>query len=211
MILGATLALVQARRLEGRNGLARPGTEVILAPDPALPPLATNGEADSDDVVTPPLDPPAEPSPVMLDLRREAFDLSAAVRAFADSARTKLGADAFQLKADIEDNVFIDGRPEFVRTILEDLLDPALSAPTAHAALALALRTDAEGGRGHAVLTLDTPRVLETDARGRLSLVKQFIAALGAAATSEARPNGAERVFLRFPLSRTSPAARGAG
>ncbi len=200
MIAAAILALAQTRRLRQLGDFAQTFAEITAGPDPQLLPLPANDEADATAARE------AGPgSAQILDLQRAVVDLSAAVIAYTDAARVKLGADGGDLKTEIEHGVTIDGRADFVRTILEDLLDPALRAPLSGNPIVVTLRSEDLDTRPAAMLTITTPPLAPSeeggdDARGRLSLIKQFVAALGAVAASEVRTD-AEVVLLRFPLS----------
>jgi hypothetical protein len=200
MIAAAILALAQTRRLRQLGDFAQTFAEITAGPDPQLLPLPANDEAIA---VEPPEAEPA--SAQILDLKRGVVDLSVAVIAYTDAARVKLGADGGQLKTDIQHGLTIDGRADFVRTILEDLLDPALRAPLNGQPILVALRAEDMDTRPAAMLTITTPPPpagvnAGDDVRGRLSLIKQFIAALGAVAAVDATAEG-ETVLLRFPLS----------
>ncbi|MCC6912876.1 MAG: hypothetical protein IT566_04180 [Rhodospirillaceae bacterium] len=211
MIAAAVLALAQTRRLRQLGDFTQTFAEITAGPDPGLLPPPANDEAAAS--------LPAGPEPAsaqILDLKRSVVDLSAAVIAYTDAARVKLGADGGQLKTDIAQGLTIDGRVDFVRTILEDLLGPALRAPLSGHPIIVTLKSDDMETRPAAMLSITTPPLmsgddLAGDARGRLSLIKQFVAALGAVATLEARAE-AEAVLLRFPLSaRHCPAQKDAG
>jgi hypothetical protein len=211
MLAAAILALAQMRRLRQLGDFAQTFAEITAGPDPQLLPRPANDEAVATDAGERDLG-----SAQVLDLKRAVVDLSAAVIAYTDAARVKLGADGGQLKTDIEHGLAIDGRADFVRTILEDLLDPALRAPLSGNSIVVTLKSEDMETRPAAMLTITTPPLTPgedpgDDARGRLSLIKQFVAALGAVAAVEARAD-AEIVLLRFPLSsRHFPAQKDAG
>jgi hypothetical protein len=208
MLAALVLAMTQTRRLRELGEFAHGFAEITAVPDQTLLPLPANDSASPSENKTPESES-ADVAARILDLKRGAVDLSAAVRSYVDVARARLGADAAQIHAEIEDGICIEGRADFVRTILEDLIEPALRAPLGGRSggdpIVISLATEAADVRDHAVLTLVTAGGLPgEDARGRLSLVKQFIAALGALATSETRPGGAGVVRLRFALSPAS-------
>lgn len=211
MIAAAILALAQTRRLRQLGDFAQTFAEITAGPDPQLLPQPANDEA-----VTISAREEESVSAEILDLKRGVVDLSAAVIAFTDAARVKLGAGGGQLKTDIEHGLYIDGRADFVRTILEDLVEPALRAPLSGHPIAVTLKSQDMETRPAAVLAITTPLLASgagpgEDARGRLSLIKQFVAALGAVAASEARAD-ADAVLLRFPLSsRHRPAQKDFG
>lgn len=204
MFAAAILAMTQTRRLRQLSDLGQGFAEITAVPDTALLPQPANDE-------NLPAETPAanvneasgDISSAILDLKRTAVDLSGAVGVYAAAARTKLGADADRLQLEVDGGVLIDGREEYVRTILEDLVDPALRAPLTGRSIILSLRAEDLEGRGSALLMISLPPAVPgEEAAGRLSLIKQFVAALGAAAALETRSDGAETVRLRFPLSR---------
>ncbi len=207
MLAALALAMTQTRRLRELGDFAHGFAEITAVEDQALLPQPANDalrplESKPIESKSPEDEPGADTSAQVLDLKRGVVDLSAAVRSYADAARARLGADAGQLCAEIEDGIWIDGRADFVHTILEDLVDPALNAPLGDVPTVITLATVEADDRDHAMLTLVTAGGAPgEDAGGRLSLVKQFIAALGALVTSEVRADGADIVRLRFTLA----------
>ncbi|MGE4062110.1 MAG: hypothetical protein AB7E79_01975 [Rhodospirillaceae bacterium] len=198
MLAAAILALTQTRRLRSFAEVGHAFAEITAVPDPALLPLPANDGSAIDD--------PPEASPEtaqVLTLTRSIVDLSSVVRAHTDTVATTLATDADRLRADIADGLLIEGRADFVRTILEELVEPALRAPSTREPIVVTLSGDDLGGRGFAMLTVETPPGAAGDeAAGRLSHIKQFIAALGAAVTTEMCGGGRLRVLLRLPLAR---------
>jgi hypothetical protein len=216
MLAALALAMAQTRRLRELGDFAHGFAEITAVEDQALLPQPANDalrplESKSAGSKPPDGEPTAsdagtDGSAQVLDLKRGVVDLSAAVRGYAEAARARLGADAGQLQAEIEDGIWIEGRVDFVRTILEDLVDPALSAPLGGAPTIITLAAEDADGRDYAVLTLVTAGGAPgEDAGGRLSLVKQFIVALGALVTSETRADGADVIRLRFARSAARP------
>jgi hypothetical protein len=202
MLAALVLAMTQTRRLRELGDFTHGFAEITGVSDQTLLPLPANDSVNLSESKAPESGPTADASAQILDLKRGVVDLSAAVGAYVDSARARLGADAAQLRAEIEDGICIEGRADFVRTILEDLVDPALNAPLGGEPIVITLATEEADLRDHAMLTLATAGGAPgEDAGGRLSLVKQFIVALGALVTSETRPDGADVVLLRFALA----------
>lgn len=210
MIVAVIVALTHVRRLRQLGDMSQGFAEITAVPDAALLPQPANDgvlPAEADAALGPANDATAE----ILDLKRGAVDVSAVVTAYAEAARAMLGADGTRLQLDIEPSILIDGREAFVRTILEDLIEPALRAPAGP--IAISLHADDLEGRGSTLLMITVPPGTPgEEGAGRLSHIKQFIAALGATSAAEMRPDGGETVRLRFPLSRCYNRARsGAG
>lgn len=202
MLAALASAMTQTRRLRALGDFAHGFAEIKAVEGGTPLPQPANDALQPMESRSPGTEPAADASAQVLDLKRGVVDLSAAVRGYVDGARAHLGVDAAKLQAEIEEGIWIEGRADFVRTILEDLVGPAVRAPLEDEPTVVTLVSEDGEDRDRAVLTLvmagGAPGV---DAGGRLSLVKQFIVALGALVTCETRADGADVVRLRFARS----------
>jgi len=211
MLTAIILAMTQARRL--RTADSAQGFEITAVDDPALLPQPANDRALAGGVV-PEQKTQGHTTADILDLRRAAIDLSGAVRAYVDGAHARLGSDAARLEADLEDGISIEGRAEYVRTILDELIGPALRAPpgsdqSGAGAIQISLRAEDVDERPTALLMVVLPQAPFTaDVGGRLALIKQFALALAATASLERQADGRETVRLRFAVSSLRPPLR---
>lgn len=202
MLAAAVLALTQIRRLRELGDFTQTFPEITPLPDATLLPQPANDAraAEGPQVAR----DPDETSAQILDIKRGTVDLSAAVLAYTDMARQKLGPNAAPLHTEVQRGLLIDGRADFIHTILEDLVDPALQAAATQMhvqPISLSLTAEDSTGRGQALLVVATPRIAGgDDTGGRLALIKQFVVALGASVTNEVTDSG-DIVRLRFPLS----------
>jgi two-component system sensor histidine kinase ChvG len=151
-------------------------------------------------------------------------DLSALVKAFAEDYRLMLGLRQDMLKMDVEPGVLVRGRDDILETILENLVDNAISFSPPDGTVEVKLRTK----DGMAILSIEDrgpgvepprlPRIFERYYSSRptpedatapaemhfgigLWLVRQHALALGGSAQAENRkPNGLS-VAILIPLA----------
>ncbi|MGE4062113.1 MAG: hypothetical protein AB7E79_01990 [Rhodospirillaceae bacterium] len=211
--LVADLRRVRAQEADGLPDLApariEPVFEVPRADDAIAAAVPSAPQAVElrlrDDVTAPPHEEPSTPADAhrddaggLLDTIRGPIDLSQVVRAYVEAERQK--PKGAQLAAEIAEGVVIQGRADFVSAILGELIGSGLDGD-GKAHITLAAETDESRRRAFLTVDYDPPGAAPGEAMGRLSLVKQFIAALGGVSACEHRDDGGVTVRLAFHAS----------
>lgn len=134
-------------------------------------------------------------APGLLDAAREAIDLSQILRSYLETERQSLGGARGRLVDDLQEAIVIRGRADFVSTILTELI----GGPLRDGASAKVTLTVAEDEtRRRALLTVALHGLSAASAEmGRLPMIKQFVAALGAV-SAETREQTAVTVRVAF-------------
>jgi two-component system sensor histidine kinase ChvG len=168
----------------------------------------------------------------LLEMGRARIDLSSLVRAFAADYGTMIGGTLLgssgarnHLKVEAADNVMVEGRADLIETILENLVENALSFSPPGGEVLVRLRVESPGGRPTAVLTVadqgpgvhpdqleaiferyysSRPGAEKIGGGGNhfgigLWLVKQHAIALNGSVIAEDRPDGGLAVTVRMP------------
>jgi two-component system sensor histidine kinase ChvG len=165
----------------------------------------------------------------LLETGWSTVDLSSLVEAFADDYRLMLGVRQEILKVKVEPGIAVQGRDDVIETILENLVDNAVSFSPPEGTVRVALEAD----DGVALLTVEDngvgvdpshlPRIFERyyssrpPVNGRdpnapaemhfgigLWLVRQHVLALGGSVAAENRKGGGLRVTVRLPIEDAS-------
>lgn len=140
-------------------------------------------------------EPPQVHGAGLLDPARGSIDLSQIIRAYLESERQILGEARGRLVDDIEDEIIIRGRADFVGTILSELIGGPLREG---AAAAVTLTAAKDETRRRALLTVALQGLSSASAEmGRLPQIKQFVAALGAV-SAETREGQGVTVRVAF-------------
>jgi hypothetical protein len=190
-------------RLEAPSVLSVPEDAPPVSPLPTSPPAASEA-AEPDLALTQEAAPShAQAHPdwlasALLDGARTTIDLSEIVRTYIFAEQQRLERGQARLTADVADHVAIHGRADFVRTILDELVGSALGA-TGSAHVALGIQQDESRGRALLTVAYDAAVESPAEAFGRLSLIKQFVSALGGVSASENREDGGVTIRVAFP------------
>jgi hypothetical protein len=172
------------------DNAATPVAEPASAPQPeAPPPEDTAPQSSSPDYL-------ADAPPGLIDVARGAVDLSGLVRTYLDTEREKLSGAAGRIKAQIEDGITINGRGDFIATILGELIGHPLHKG---GAVEVHLSTVPHENRRRALLTV-AQDATASDEIGRLPYIKQFVAALAAVSAARPREDGGVTVSVSFPI-----------
>jgi hypothetical protein len=147
-------------------------------------------------------DASAQPEPdhaqaEFLNAVRGPVDLSQVVRTYVESERRKREGGPERLAADIADGIVIHGRADFVDTILSELIGNALGGD-GKAHVSLAAGDDTLPRRAFLTVAYDRAASAPPESVWRLSLIKQFVAALGAVSACENRDDGGQTVRVAF-------------
>jgi two-component system sensor histidine kinase ChvG len=156
----------------------------------------------------------------LLESDRRPIDLTALVQGFAAEYRLMLGQRAVMLRVDAEAGLKTNGNEELLETILENLVDNAVSFSPPGGSVFVLLRRD--GAMASLSVLDDGPGVLPDrldkiferyySERGEqtnvqphygigLSLVRQNAEAMGGSVTALNRPEGGLAVTVRLPLA----------
>lgn len=166
----------------------------------------------------------------LLEMGRARIDLSSLVRAFAADYGTMIGGTGARnyLTVDADDGVMVEGRTDLIETILENLVENALSFSPPGGEVLVRLKVESVGDRRTAVLTVadqgpgvhpdqleaiferyysSRPGAEKTGGAGNhfgigLWLVKQHAIALNGSVIAEDRPDGGLAVTVRMPVPR---------
>ena len=163
----------------------------------------------------------------LLEMGRARIDLSSLVRAFAADYGTMIGGTGAgnQLAVEAAEGVMVEGRADLIETILENLVENALSFSPPGGAVLVRLAVESHGGQRIAALTVadqgpgvhpdqldaiferyysSRPGAEKTAGAGShfgigLWLVKQHAIALNGSVIAEDRPDGGLAVTVRMP------------
>jgi two-component system sensor histidine kinase ChvG len=166
----------------------------------------------------------------LLEMGRARIDLSSLVRAFAADYGTMIGGTGTsnQLAVKAVDGVMVDGRADLIETILENLVENALSFSPAGGEVLVQLKVESLGDQRTAALTVadegpgvhpdqleaiferyysSRPGAEKQGGAGShfgigLWLVKQHAIALNGTVVAEDRPDGGLAVTVRLPIPR---------
>lgn len=172
----------------------------------------------------------------LLDVGKTRIDLTSLVRAFATDYSTMIGGTLGKgggartlLAVDAAEGVAVEGRADQIETILENLVENALSFSPPGGRVLVELKVETQGVNRIAALSVadDGPGVhpdqleaiferyytsrplAEKDGTGKgshfgigLWLVKQHALALGGSVVAEDRPDGGLKVTVRLPIPR---------
>lgn len=197
------LALASAVWLLINLGRAR-ALEVEAVPERAEPVLLAAPAAAPE---SPPLEAEAEKTALaadpfeaggvdigLIEVARQAIDLSQIVQNYLAEEARSLGDENRRLHGDIESGIIMSGRADFVATILAELVGGALKDG---GTVRVTLSTARDESRRRALLTVAQTGGAIADL-GRLPLIKQFLAALGAV-SAESRDAAGAIVRVAFP------------